>query len=555
MSARSKIQPKSYYAVDEYIPNGKRNTIDEVVVFSNQAHVKRKAKAKTTEGMNRLRFELNAFSVDGDSVQSNVFGEGEVLSVQYREIPTKEAPQKQVRDLEKKLKSLERKKQIITEKKEVLGKQGKFLDSFIDFARVEIPRELKTSIPATTKLEKTLEFLDSSYGNLSEKNKELDFKQEDLEVDIELVKRELKSLNRAGDGTSKVVEILFHAYQDQEISITTSYITYYASWEPVYKVDIPLDLSGVTLTMFSLITQQTGEDWERVRLSVSNVVPVRGTSLPGAEPWYLELPRYAEYEDMADMAAVPMAAASARVSKKSAPPPPEPEAASMEPDEDTEAGFAAAAKTELPTAFEYQLPQTLTINSSDQETILPLFARPLEGEFFHYAVPRLQPMVFLVCKAAPDKEMLAGALNVYFGGRFVGCTILDEKKPGEDFLLNLGVERGVTVNRDLTRDKVKETFLGKFERHTVSRKLAYKTVVENLKEEPVEVMLLDSLPVSTTDKIEVKSLEAKPKPTARDYQDREGVLMWKLKIEGKQTAEVRTGALIQYPKETPPVGL
>jgi len=31
-----------------------------------------------------------------------------------------------------------------------------------------------------------------------------------------------------------------------------------AFWEPVYKVDVPVDLSSVTLTMFTNIRQKTG---------------------------------------------------------------------------------------------------------------------------------------------------------------------------------------------------------------------------------------------------------------------------------------------------------
>ena len=220
-----------------------------------------------------------------------------------------------------------------------------------------------------------------------------------------------------------------------------------------------------------------------------------------------------------------------------------------------EAVFSSAVQKELPNAFEYELPQFLTINSTDQETILPLFSRTLEGEFFYHLVPRVQPMAFLVCRAKASRELLAGVLNIYFGGRFVGCTFLDEKKPGEDFQLNLGAERGLKVTREKLHDKLKETFLGKFERQTVYRKMAFKTVLENLKEKPISIELFDSIPVSTTDKIEVKLSEIKPKPSAQNYRDKEGIVYWSIQLEPEETVEFRIGFSISYPKESPPMGL
>ncbi len=540
------------YAVDEFIADGNGNRITHVAVFTNQAYVKREAKIRVKKGLNRLRLEIKAFDMDGDSVQAAVHGKGEVLSIQYKEMPLKEAPQKSIRDLEKELTRLKRKKRAILDQKEVLTRQGQFVNSLVEFAKIEVPREIKTSLPTVIKLQKTLDFLKESYGAIIGENRKLDFQADDLEEDIRVAERKLEVLARCVDKHHKVVEVIFKASQAQEIGIQTSYVAYNASWEPVYKIDIPLQLDTVNLTMFSMIRQQTGEDWTDVILSVSNVIPLKGMKLPVSHSWYLELPR-------------PKPAPRRRTMKKMAAAVSDSEelrelALEADFEEETvftepEAVFTEAVKKELPNAFEYELPQFLNINSTDQETILPLFSRTLEGGFFYHLVPRVQPMAFLVCRAKADREMLAGAMNIYFGGRFVGCTFLDEKKPGEDFQLNLGAERGLKVTREKLHDKLKETFLGKFERQTVYRKMAFKTVLENLKDKPVSIELFDSIPVSTTDKIEVKLSEIKPKPFAQDYRDKEGIIYWSVQLEPEETAEFRIGFSISYPKESPPVGL
>jgi len=67
--------------------------IKEVILFSNQALVKREAKADLRKGLNHILIELQAFQVDRDSVTAKVFGEGEIYSVQFKEIFLKESPQ------------------------------------------------------------------------------------------------------------------------------------------------------------------------------------------------------------------------------------------------------------------------------------------------------------------------------------------------------------------------------------------------------------------------------------------------------------------------------
>jgi uncharacterized protein (TIGR02231 family) len=178
----------------------------------------------------------------------------------------------------------------------------------------------------------------------------------------------------------------------------------------------------------------------------------------------------------------------------------------------------------------------------------------LKGEFLYYALPKTSPLTFLICKASADKELLGGMLNVYFGGRYVGKTSLSEKKAGEEFDLNLGADREVKVSREKLRDKMKETFWG-MERKNVVRDLAFKITVENLKDKPIKMRVLDSVPVSRTDKIEVKDVKITPNPTEKNYQEKEGVLLWELDIKPGERKEIRIEFTVTYPKDQPISGL
>jgi uncharacterized protein (TIGR02231 family) len=222
---------------------------------------------------------------------------------------------------------------------------------------------------------------------------------------------------------------------------------------------------------------------------------------------------------------------------------------------DAAAEYLQTVQKELPFSFEYGVPQPVDIPSRDAASLLPIRTKKLAGDFFHYAVPRKTALSFLVCAARADQELLSGQLNVYFGGRYIGETRLTEKKPGAPFYLNLGADRAVKVKREKLKDKVKETYFGRLQRDTVLREFEYRITAENLKREAVRLKIEDCLPVSKTDKIEVKEIHLTPAPDERNRLDKEGVMLWNLGLSPGEKAEIHIGFSVAYPAESPPSNL
>ena len=517
---------------------------------------RRRARVDVGEGLNKILMIVEAFVVHPDSAQATVRGRGEVLSVQYKKIPVKHAPQDEVRKLDDKKRKLVRKCNELERRKAVLEKQWRFLDSAIEFAGVEVPREIKTQFPKEADLRATVEFLGEGYQKLSDETRQLDIDIEDLQHDIKVIDRKIKQQRKSAAPVKQAIEVLFQSNEEQALDIEVSYTAGLATWKPVYKVDVPLDLSKVDLTMFATIEQKTGENWDGVKLSVSNAVPIRGAELPDLRRWELGL-----------FTPTPYAAAGAGIRRRSASlgdvemcAMAEEESASLDMEEimsaaEPAAEYAQAEVRELPHMFEYELPQPIDMRSGEDETILPLYTKELEGEFFAHVVPKVNPLAFLVCKIAPDKALLAGKLNVHFGGRFVAGTALPEKSAGEDLLVNLGADRGIKAERDKTVDKVSETFFGVVDRHSTARQLEFLVRVENLKEQKTRVRLLDHVPISNIDRVQIKGVEVTPEPTEEDYRDRKGVMLWDFEVDPGETKELRMKFHVKHPKNSTPTGL
>lgn len=520
--------------------------ITSITLFSGQALVKRQAATTVDKGLNELFLEIEAFHVDKDSVTAKVYGSGEIFSVQFRDIPVKESPQESIKVLEQKIDQLKKSKKTLTDQKILLGKKERFLGSLIEFSDTQMPKEIQTHFPKTEDLDKTLLFIGSSLENIYQKKQSLDASIEEIDKKINLLEKELATLRVPAKKARKVIEILFNAKHAHKISLEADYLTKNAYWSPLYNVSVPSSLSEVDLTMFSKIRQKTGEDWKHVALSISNVLPLSGVHLPSLSSWLLDIPR-----PRADIMRKP----SPVMMGKAAPETEAFEAAADLEGPKEEAAFAVARKSELPLSFEYNLPQPLDIESRDKETILPLFIKKLKGDFYYYAIPKQSALTFLVCKAKADKELLSGPLNLYFSGRYIGKTFLDEKRAGEEFYLSLGADREIKVKKEKIKDKIKETFFKKIERGTVIRGFAYKITVENLKNRPVLLKVLDNIPVSRTDRIVIEDVHITPEPTQKNYQDREGVMLWEHHLNPEEKQEINIEFVVTYPKNVLPVGL
>ncbi len=81
------------------------------------------------------------------------------------------------------------------------------------------------------------------------------------------------------------------------------------------------------------------------------------------------------------------------------------------------------------------------------------------------------------------------------------------------------------------------------------RHIALKISVENMKDRPIKIKVLDSIPVSRTDKIKVKDIKITPEPSQRDYQDKEGVMLWEFDLQPGDEKDINLSFVVTYPKD------
>jgi hypothetical protein len=87
------------------------------------------------------------------------------------------------------------------------------------------------------------------------------------------------------------------------------------------------------------------------------------------------------------------------------------------------------------------------------------------------------------------------------------------------------------------------------DRLSIERKLDYRIIIENLKSESVRVKIIDAIPVPNTDRIQMKDVSIKPEPNERDWQKRNGVMLWDIQLPAKTSKEIYISFTIKYPKD------
>ena len=89
--------------------------------------------------------------------------------------------------------------------------------------------------------------------------------------------------------TETHLEIMIHTEADAQTSgaISFGYWMQNAGWDPAYNARVESVADPLKLESIALVRQQTGEDWDRVNLSVSTGTPNRNRSKPNLSPWFL----------------------------------------------------------------------------------------------------------------------------------------------------------------------------------------------------------------------------------------------------------------------------
>lgn len=200
------------------------------------------------------------------------------------------------------------------------------------------------------------------------------------------------------------------------------------------------------------------------------------------------------------------------------------------------------AQVENQTTVHFEIKIPYTIKSDNKNYTVDIENYELPANYQYFCVPKIDKDAFLIAHIIDWEKysLLEGEANVFFENTYVGKTLLDVRYASDTLQISLGRDKKVSV----TREKIKNFTTRQFIGNKKEEMRNWKTTVKNNKNQEINMIVLDQVPVSTAEDIEVEVLD---RSGAR--QDAEsGEIKWEFTLNPGDKKEMELKYSVKYPK-------
>ena len=392
-----------------------------------------------------------------------------------------------------------------------------------------------TAFPDPSQIAATAQALSHSMHTVLQRRHELLRQQQAIEEELKPL---LAERERAGGRSTKVSVVSVTLAAERAGQLRLSYQVRGPGWQPGYRATLDSSAKKVLLQRQALVAQNTGEDWDGVRLTLSTGQPGAATEGPTPRPWRVSLRPQMQKSRAArgmamESAAAPMAMARAV---------PDEDAAA--PEEEPMPNFDVAS-IDSAYATEFAVPQAITVPSSGQRVSLTLGEQQLDATLRVRTSPAQEEAAYLIAEiAAPEGVWPGGPLDLYRDGAYVGKGRFDVDALAQSGLA-FGRDENVRVRAEMPkRGAGSAGFIGSRREQSIARTYT----IENRHKDAIELQVLDAAPVSEHEDVRVQS-SYQPGPTSTEWRQQPGTILWEQKLAGGGKQTFSASHTITWPKD------
>ncbi len=528
---------------------GLASSIGAVTVYQDRAVVTRAASSELPAGEHELVLEKLPASLQENSLQVSAKSSGQatLLDVRVRDAFQADTANERVKQLEDQIRKLQGQQAALDDEAAVLDNQRELVAMMQRGATEPAkdgPRPTLDELKAIQAL--SADTLSRTLAGLRRVAEQRD----DLERQLSAAQGELGQLQGQLNRRTKTVTLRVNLARAGKLDLNVSYAVAGARWTPSYDARLrPADRS-VDLGYFGVIRQNTGEDWNNVKLTLSTARPALGGGAPKLNPWIIDVAAPPPPMPAPVAAAAPAMRPEPRARQSPKAAFAEAAAADMAPVLE-EAKVSTAEVQSEATSASFQIRQPATLPSDNSTQRVAITTAKLPATLQYQSTPALREAAFLTALANNNTEypFLAGTLNTFLEDAFVAASSMKPVMPGEKVELALGADDGISIKRQLVNRFTESTgFSGNGKRVTYE----YKITVKNNKATKEQVSFKDRLPISRNEKIEVKLLS----PADRDIKrEDDGVLVWNWDMEPGKSRDAVLKFSVDYPGDIDVAGL
>jgi uncharacterized protein (TIGR02231 family) len=523
--------------------------IDAVTVYPSGAEIVRTARVKLEKGEHTLLFS----DLPAEAVAASIRVEGkataglEIGSVDTRSVSVPRGDDAMAaterRRIEDAIEQLKDERSALSASIQAAETQKKLIDNL-------------TKLPATPAPAGSSPAVQPDWGQLFELiGKRAGEAQKgilDTEIKVRNVDRQIKDLEgklaslAPGQQARTEVKVALAAQASQEADMVVRYQVRTASWSAFYDARLTVgskaQAPALQLVRRAAIKQRTGEVWDNVALSLSTARPSAGTAAPVLTPVTIDF-------ESERVAAAPAPVAQPREAKTRSM---QLETADSRADEETPGTLRFRAAREITAKVDVQAFQAVygiagrtTVPDTGETKRVQIDEMALDPALVVRTVPKREEKAYLYAKitTAKGSPLLPGQVSLFRDAVFVGNGSLPLLAPEEEHELGFGVDDSIRVRYALAEEKRSETGIISTSK-TDAR--SYRISVRNQHERPIQVSVLDQIPVSQNTDITVE-LTGKSAPSRRDVDNKRGVLAWDFELKPAEERVVEFGYRAAWP--------
>jgi uncharacterized protein (TIGR02231 family) len=347
-----------------------------------------------------------------------------------------------------------------------------------------------------------------------------------------------------------------------EIPVSLSYYTNNAGWTPMYDIRVNSKTNKVKLVYKASLTQNTGIDWTKTKLTLSTGTPNFGVMAPVLSPWYLQLyvpelygalqrsaPGINAQRNMIQSLRDDKALSEVIVTDADGYKKKELTGSVSTIDPSTLQQYTTLNQGQLNTNFEIDLPYDIQSNGKIHSVTIK--DQEIDCVLKNYAIPRVDKEAYLLAEVADwqNLDLLPGDANIIMDNTYIGKSVIDPNTTADTLNLSLGKDKRLAIKRSLVKELSSLKASGGSNKQTFT----YEIIVKNNKLTDVNMLLKDQYPLSTIKEVEVK-LEDKGESEVL-INEETGVLTWKIALKPGESKKVRFTYSVKYPKDKKIVNL
>ena len=530
-----------------------KSTLNEATVYSQGAQLHHKASYTIKAGITEVSIEGISSYIDPKSLQVKATGNVVIIDSKY----TLFYPQPEVKANEGIPAKIVKEMAQLSDSLELLGFDLKEIqDEIAIYKAAQNIISMNGAVRGSGKvndsinlLKQTVEYYTNKMNEINKKLLALEKKKKDKEKVQQRLQVRYDNLQNYQNQTYDAkkyapiprVVITLSAAEAASGKIAFSYLVSQAGWVPLYDIRSDSQTGKISLTYKAQVFQNSGIDWDNIKLNISTNNPYANKTKPELNPWYIDYYAYKRKMELEEISvrggrAIPQAAFNQGFMLDDATDKNLQEKPALGADQ-----FTTVVHQLIAAEFKIDLPYS--IKSNNEKNLVLIKNSDLNTTFKYYSVPKVDPGVYLVAQMTKldELQLVPASANIFFDGSYIGETYLDPTSMDDTLNLSLGQDPNIVVKRTLLKQKSKD----KVVQDKRERTFSYQIEVQNNKSSAIQLIIQDQVPMTTNNDITIELLE---KDSARELPGN-GILEWDYKLKPGENKKLEFSFKVKHPKD------